>query len=436
MDRETLPPSAPSEAFFRPKNLNKRNQNPYTTGSTYTIDKRVCMNYSLTGPSTGPLVVCLHGMSASLCQFTQLADKLNRYRFRVLRFGKYTNGQLLLCYYYCACCVTTAVVVLLHSVFFVLLLIVCVRGTTDFWGHGLSTRSPRGLPYAPETFADQLFDLMKYLGLSDAPFNLVGFSMGGLVAVYVANQTRFQISRVCLVSAAGLIKDKPRRINIMLGLASSVTIPLAKMAFLKCYIKRKHMEVLEQDGFYNPSKFSDDVEARYRRFRYKHRRNIETSLRVAKSMPFWENYGPYKKLAALHKPVCFLYGADDDISPPEEFASFLRQTFGPSNLLIYRECKHLVLIEQFDTASEDILYFLLGGQPGARGLPNQVSNSPQLPAFRSHGPIPSSSAAVPPPRKPEDRDAAYSVGTAGTKVVVVQAGTGGGGYGNVRAVRM
>eukprot|EP00922_Rhytidocystis_sp_ex-Travisia-forbesii_P032187 GHVS01047883.1.p1 GENE.GHVS01047883.1~~GHVS01047883.1.p1 ORF type:complete len:389 (+),score=24.36 GHVS01047883.1:245-1411(+) len=388
MDRETLPPSAPSEAFFRPKNLNKRNQNPYTTGSTYTIDKRVCMNYSLTGPSTGPLVVCLHGMSASLCQFTQLADKLNRYRFRVLRF--------------------------------------------DFWGHGLSTRSPRGLPYAPETFADQLFDLMKYLGLSDAPFNLVGFSMGGLVAVYVANQTRFQISRVCLVSAAGLIKDKPRRINIMLGLASSVTIPLAKMAFLKCYIKRKHME----DGFYNPSKFSDDVEARYRRFRYKHRRNIETSLRVAKSMPFWENYGPYKKLAALHKPVCFLYGADDDISPPEEFASFLRQTFGPSNLLIYRECKHLVLIEQFDTASEDILYFLLGGQPGARGLPNQVSNSPQLPAFRSHGPIPSSSAAVPPPRKPEDRDAAYSVGTAGTKVVVVQAGTGGGGYGNVRAVRM
>eukprot|EP00922_Rhytidocystis_sp_ex-Travisia-forbesii_P032184 GHVS01047880.1.p1 GENE.GHVS01047880.1~~GHVS01047880.1.p1 ORF type:complete len:225 (+),score=8.32 GHVS01047880.1:245-919(+) len=199
MDRETLPPSAPSEAFFRPKNLNKRNQNPYTTGSTYTIDKRVCMNYSLTGPSTGPLVVCLHGMSASLCQFTQLADKLNRYRFRVLRF--------------------------------------------DFWGHGLSTRSPRGLPYAPETFADQLFDLMKYLGLSDAPFNLVGFSMGGLVAVYVANQTRFQISRVCLVSAAGLIKDKPRRINIMLGLASSVTIPLAKMAFLKCYIKRKHMEV-------------------------------------------------------------------------------------------------------------------------------------------------------------------------------------------------
>eukprot|EP00922_Rhytidocystis_sp_ex-Travisia-forbesii_P032185 GHVS01047881.1.p1 GENE.GHVS01047881.1~~GHVS01047881.1.p1 ORF type:complete len:393 (+),score=26.30 GHVS01047881.1:245-1423(+) len=392
MDRETLPPSAPSEAFFRPKNLNKRNQNPYTTGSTYTIDKRVCMNYSLTGPSTGPLVVCLHGMSASLCQFTQLADKLNRYRFRVLRF--------------------------------------------DFWGHGLSTRSPRGLPYAPETFADQLFDLMKYLGLSDAPFNLVGFSMGGLVAVYVANQTRFQISRVCLVSAAGLIKDKPRRINIMLGLASSVTIPLAKMAFLKCYIKRKHMEVLEQDGFYNPSKFSDDVEARYRRFRYKHRRNIETSLRVAKSMPFWENYGPYKKLAALHKPVCFLYGADDDISPPEEFASFLRQTFGPSNLLIYRECKHLVLIEQFDTASEDILYFLLGGQPGARGLPNQVSNSPQLPAFRSHGPIPSSSAAVPPPRKPEDRDAAYSVGTAGTKVVVVQAGTGGGGYGNVRAVRM
>eukprot|EP00922_Rhytidocystis_sp_ex-Travisia-forbesii_P072163 GHVS01107630.1.p1 GENE.GHVS01107630.1~~GHVS01107630.1.p1 ORF type:complete len:258 (-),score=25.94 GHVS01107630.1:708-1481(-) len=257
--------------------------------------------------------------------------------------------------------------------------------------------------------------------------------MGGLVAVHVANQPRFQTNRICLVSAAGLIKEKPRRINAVLGCASPVTIPLVKYSFLKCFIKRKHME----DGFYNPSKFSDEVDERYHRFRYKHRRNIETSLRVAKSMPFWENYVPYQQLAETQKPVCLLYGADDDISPPQEFDDFLRKTFGSSNFLLYKECKHLVLIEQFEAASEDILYFLLGGQPGGRRFPNPVPVNPQVTPRRSR---PAATAETGPPAgsSPEDRDAAYSVGTAGNKLFL-NGGVYpayGGGYGNVRSVRM
>eukprot|EP00922_Rhytidocystis_sp_ex-Travisia-forbesii_P072171 GHVS01107638.1.p1 GENE.GHVS01107638.1~~GHVS01107638.1.p1 ORF type:complete len:398 (-),score=43.70 GHVS01107638.1:539-1732(-) len=381
-------PPVPSDTFYKPKK-NTRKQCPYTAGSSCTIDKCGRINYCLSGPSNGPLVVCLHGMSASLGQFCQLADKLNRYRFRVLRF--------------------------------------------DFWGHGLSSGGGRGVAYSPETFADQLFFLVDHLGLAQTPFSLVGFSMGGLVAVHVANQPRFQTNRICLVSAAGLIKEKPRRINAVLGCASPVTIPLVKYSFLKCFIKRKHME----DGFYNPSKFSDEVDERYHRFRYKHRRNIETSLRVAKSMPFWENYVPYQQLAETQKPVCLLYGADDDISPPQEFDDFLRKTFGSSNFLLYKECKHLVLIEQFEAASEDILYFLLGGQPGGRRFPNPVPVNPQVTPRRSR---PAATAETGPPAgsSPEDRDAAYSVGTAGNKLFL-NGGVYpayGGGYGNVRSVRM
>eukprot|EP00922_Rhytidocystis_sp_ex-Travisia-forbesii_P070830 GHVS01105742.1.p1 GENE.GHVS01105742.1~~GHVS01105742.1.p1 ORF type:complete len:402 (+),score=33.55 GHVS01105742.1:177-1382(+) len=357
---------------------------PYTQANKYQLSKNVHINYSLSGPSTGPLVVCLHGMSASMCQFTPLTERLNKYRFRVLRF--------------------------------------------DFWGHGLSSRGPRGALYTPEVFVDQLVDLLDHLELMTTPFSLVGFSMGGLVAVYTANQARFQINRVCLVSAAGLINDKPRRINVLLGRGSGVTIPLAKMAFMKCFIKRKQME----DGFFNPSKFPKEVDERYHRFRYNHRRNIETSLRVAKSMPFWENYIPYKQLAEKQKPVCLFYGSDDDISPPEEFSDFLRKTFGPSNLIIYRECKHLVLIEQFETAAEDILYFLLGGQPG-----NRRSTTSPSPFLQQPSP-----ARVRPPNmtsspRPENIDASYSVGTAGNKIVL-QGGNNArsGGYANVRAVRM
>eukprot|EP00922_Rhytidocystis_sp_ex-Travisia-forbesii_P070826 GHVS01105738.1.p1 GENE.GHVS01105738.1~~GHVS01105738.1.p1 ORF type:complete len:215 (+),score=33.80 GHVS01105738.1:677-1321(+) len=214
------------------------------------------------------------------------------------------------------------------------------------------------------------------------------------------------------------------------------------MGFMKCYIKRKQME----DGFFNPSKFPQEVDERYRRFRFNHRRNIETSLRVAKSMPFWDNYIPYKQLAEKQKPVCLLYGSDDDISPPEEFSDFLRKTFGPTNLIIYRECKHLVLIEQFETAAEDILYFLLGGQPGNRRSPSpQFSvhkhQSPRVPTPRLPATTPSSTTTTTCSPRPEDRDSAYSVGTAGNKIVL----QGGhynnntahvGGYGTVRAVRM
>lgn len=97
----------------------------------------------------------------------------------------------------------------------------------DLWGHGLSGH-PIGLSqYEPSLFVSQARELLTYLGLNLKLHSLLGFSMGSLISgtneskkkiiccssVCYANIHREFVSKVVLLSPAGLAKSKPKKIR-------------------------------------------------------------------------------------------------------------------------------------------------------------------------------------------------------------------------------
>ena len=76
------------------------------------------------------------------------------------------------------------------------------NGSIDFYGGGRSA-CPR-VQYTVELFVQQVADLLKYLGLDDEPFVMVGSSMGGLISTTFSSQYPELVKQLILINPAGV----------------------------------------------------------------------------------------------------------------------------------------------------------------------------------------------------------------------------------------
>lgn len=113
--------------------------------------------YRWFGPETGPVVVCVHGLSTPSIVFHELAQHLARLGYRVLVYDLYGRG-------------TSANV------------------------SGLQT---------PAFFARHLHDLLDDQGIAD-DVTLVGYSMGGSICAHVAAETPDRFRKLILLAPAGM----------------------------------------------------------------------------------------------------------------------------------------------------------------------------------------------------------------------------------------
>ncbi|UWR26200.1 alpha/beta hydrolase [Sulfitobacter sp. S223] len=121
-------------------------------------------HYHLAGPATGPLVVCVHGLTTPSFVWAPLTKGLVALGFRVLVY--------------------------------------------DLYGRGFSDR-PEGL-HDKAFFNRQLDDLLSHLDI-DEPFHLIGYSMGGAIAAGFAATYPARVRRLVLLASAGMtIRDTPR----------------------------------------------------------------------------------------------------------------------------------------------------------------------------------------------------------------------------------
>jgi len=93
---------------------------------------------------------------------------------------------------------------------------------------GFGASEPVGPGFALEVVAERV-----HAGLGEAgvpqPFDLVGHSMGGAVALTLAARHREAVRGLVLVSPAGL-RPIPRALAVALGIAAEVYIPVRRMA--------------------------------------------------------------------------------------------------------------------------------------------------------------------------------------------------------------
>jgi len=214
------------------------------------------LHYRWDGPSTGPVVVMVHGFSTPHFIFEQNVSTLTELGYRVLRF--------------------------------------------DHFGRGWSDR-PDG-PYDIDFYDRSLLELLDGLGLSD-PVGLVGLSMGGPIVSEFAARHPERVNKVFLFVPAGLDVAGGD------GVAGQI-IRLPGIGDLLWRIVGRGMLLgdpqYNEEGLPEEKRLQGDI-----RIQMEYRGYLDSLLSTLRSSPLTSRTETYQGLASTGLPVMAVFGEDD-----------------------------------------------------------------------------------------------------------------------------
>lgn len=294
---------------------------PYPSATTYG-GKYGAINYTLDGPSTGELLVCLHGLNASRTMFKTVGDALARGGLHVLNF--------------------------------------------DMYGHGLSNAPPvnlwpcrgcrRRARYDLDFFVDQIVDLLEGLGLSDRKLNLCGFSFGGLVAVAFADRYPEKVMRLALMSPAGCFTNhKIKRQWYLLKAVWCCLIPLANYILSPCcYTKAKWEKSMKGED----PEVIHQVWSRMVWSLFIKKNVASASLAAMLRVPWFGMENFVEKVGQHPRPVLLIWGEHDQLNPLKTTAEKIRSLFTNSFLLVVQQAQHIVIADRPQNVYDALYDFL------------------------------------------------------------------------------
>ncbi len=257
------------------------------------------VHYRDRGPREGPVLLLLHGSSASLHTWEGWAAALSD-RFRVV--------------------------------------------AVDLPGHGMTGPWPAGDDYSLKAFADFLDRFADRLGLQR--FALAGNSLGGTIAWTYAGLHPGRVERLILIDAAGYPRPEQRRFFGLLD------FPGAELA-LRWITPRFLVAATIRSIYADPSKVDDALVDRYR----------DMVLRAgnrAAILPRLRQYAPdLSLLQRLDMPVLVMWGAQDRVVPPADAFRF-QNDIADASLQIYSDLGHVPMEEDPARSAADARRFLLG----------------------------------------------------------------------------
>lgn len=263
------------------------------TGKQLTV-KGVTLNYRLDGCGPEPLI-CVHGVGASMDSWNDVVQQLKE-RFNVLTF--------------------------------------------DLRGHGQSSKV-KGR-YEIQDFTNETLALADHVGFKS--FNLLGFSLGGLIAQNIALTVPERVRKLFLLSTvAGRNEDEKARV-------------LARLDALQSGERGAHFDASVSRWF------SDDFRLKnpdlIEKLRLHNAQNdpdcYASSYRVLAETDFAD------RLADIACPTLIATG-EFDIGSNTRMAQFMHETINGSQLAILPKMRHSVLVEasqQIATLAEN--FFLTG----------------------------------------------------------------------------
>eukprot|EP00434_Breviolum_minutum_P011362 symbB.v1.2.010026.t2/scaffold650.1/size176305/5 len=211
------------------------------------------------------------------------------------------------------------------------------------------------------------YEKLPFQGLHDPPalclcdqIFLLGFSMGGVIAVEFTNRFPERVERLLLVAPGGLLQRsktpcKPLLFGCLRTRLGGCFLSLATLlAFCcSCCVKRS----MKGDKLANrfeldvrePVKFKDVSLENGERFLWNFHRSVNSYLRVLRRMPLWcEDFqDSYATLAKGRTPVLFLWGDSDCTVPYSEAEHEVRKLFAPRGVscCMLPESGHGLLLE-------------------------------------------------------------------------------------------
>ncbi|MCW8332747.1 alpha/beta fold hydrolase [Vibrio sp. SCSIO 43135] len=178
--------------------------------------------------------------------------------------------------------------------------------SVDLRNHGISFHSDE---HNYQLMADDVVRLLAHLQISD--FTLVGHSMGGKVAIKVAETLKQQVRKLIVLDMAPVHYTTRRHDNVISGLvAVSEQNPSSRSQALD--ILAQHIEIDGVRQFLSKSLYKQDDIMQWRF-------NVKSIVENYESILGWEAIEP------IDTPTLFVKGADSDYLLPEHQADVQKQ---------------------------------------------------------------------------------------------------------------
>ena len=266
-------------------------------------------HYELSGIESGDAVVLIHGFSVPYFIYDPTFKFLTNAGFRVLRY--------------------------------------------DLYGRGFSDRPDAR--YDIDLFVNQLTQLLDALrfgstgpGAGSRPVNLIGLSMGGLIASTFTGQHPERARKIVLIDPAGA---RPLSLPPMIRL---MTLPLVAETILSLVPSETLIRSGSKDIF-DPAHV-DHFMSQYRvQLQYKgFRRAILSTMRNG---ILGSSIHVYERLGKMDKKVLLLWGRED-MTVPFEHSFDLRAAIPQVEFYAFENCGHIPHYEKPDEVNPVLLKFL------------------------------------------------------------------------------
>lgn len=291
------------------------------------------VNYSLLGPTNGEVVICFHGLNGSRTMFQDLENFLAARNYRVLSFDLFGHGlsnapRVDMC---SSCCQSSS--------------------SSSFCG------GPRAR-YDMDFFVQQTEELLELLGLNSLPLNLIGFSLGGSIAVAYARKHPSKVLRLVAMSPAGFIPTVPTLYYFLKAL-SCCLIPAAPHLLCKCFYKKERFtRSFQKNNQDVPEEVALTLWSRFVWQLYVKRGTASASLAIMNRVP-WFNMEPlFKEVGRHQRPVLLIWGSSDVLNPPAATAEKVRDCFENVKLVIVAGSGHTVMSDKPRQVALQIFAFL------------------------------------------------------------------------------
>mmetsp|Transcript_42376 Transcript_42376/g.76932 ORF Transcript_42376/g.76932 Transcript_42376/m.76932 type:complete len:433 (+) Transcript_42376:41-1339(+) len=290
------------------------------------------INYSLVGPATGEVVLCLHGLNGSRLLFQDFADVLsNDAGFRVLSFDLYGHGlsnaaKVEMCP--SRCCATPS-----------------------------CSSVPRAR-YDLDFFVDQVDELLELVGIGQEPVNIVGFSLGGSIALAFARKFPDRVLRVAAMSPAGALPTKPK-VYYLLQCFWCCLIPLAPHVVCTYWCKREQFSrSMKKEGSDMDAEAVDHLWQKFVWQLYVKRGVASATLAVLHRIPWFNLRSLFCEVGQHPRPVLLIWGEKDSLNPVHTTAQQVCDCFSNARLLVVKDAGHIALCDQPKQVILSIIAFL------------------------------------------------------------------------------
>jgi len=261
------------------------------------------VHYELSGPKDGQAVVLIHGFTTPSFIWDPTVPRLVEAGFRVLRY--------------------------------------------DLYGRGFSDR-PR-LRYGPELFDAQLLELIRTLNIR-TPVHLVGFSMGGAIAVYFADRHPKLVSKICLLAPMGF----PVQVPFVRKLAIVPLLGDYLMAIVGESILKKGVRA----NFYRPDRFFPQFLEKFSE-QMKFRGYLRAILSTLRHMSLEPIQAAYRRVGRQRRPIMLIWGREDSVLP-FQLSERVREAIPDLRFHPVEEAGHAVHYERPEVVNPLLVRFLQG----------------------------------------------------------------------------